>query len=521
MISEETTWTSHLGLQAMIMPAPDVGSVNYSRCVSLILNQQTRQQVWIKIPLETHLSYKSLLHDRGTTDGWEIWRHLQTSCNYSQRLGVALVLTKNLMKENSHILDKWVAEPIKAIVLNTRLFVANKQGFPVLTQAYQSCLSKLMSSSKIHIVIQGRPKLTDTLLPYVQYIRFLERKFRDGQELSFGDKFTEDYKDQLQAPLQPLMDNLESQTYDVFEKDPVKYRLYQDAIEKALHEVHSQRMASDELITVAVLGAGRGPLVDASRKASAVTGVDIRIVAIEKNKNAIITLKNRIRNESWTNVYLFSTDMRKWEPSTDDLADIIVSELLGSWGDNELSPECLDGAQKCLKPGGISIPKDYTSFLSPISSFKMWNAARNIPKGLNTPFVVKMDKYHVLDEPKPVFRFEHPKLDKSDDNTRFGIITFRMSESALVHGFSGTFESTLFGDTNLSIVPSSHSPGMFSWFPIFLPLSNPISVNVDDELIISIWRCVDSTKVWYEWCILSPMQTPIQNANGSSYWIGL
>lgn len=29
--------------------------------------------------------------------------------------------------------------------------------------------------------------------------------------------------------------------------------------------------------------------------------------------------------------------------------DILISELLGSFGDNELSPECLDGAQKWLK----------------------------------------------------------------------------------------------------------------------------------------------------------------------------
>ncbi|RWW21168.1 hypothetical protein GW17_00014695 [Ensete ventricosum] len=34
----------------------------------------------------------------------------------------------------------------------------------------------------------------------------------------------------------------------------------------------------------------------------------------------------------------------------------LVSELLGSFGDNELSPECLDGAQRFLKADGISIP---------------------------------------------------------------------------------------------------------------------------------------------------------------------
>jgi hypothetical protein len=36
-------------------------------------------------------------------------------------------------------------------------------------------------------------------------------------------------------------------------------------------------------------------------------------------------------------------------------ADILVSELLGSFGDNELSPECLDGAQRFLKEGGVRV----------------------------------------------------------------------------------------------------------------------------------------------------------------------
>lgn len=44
---------------------------------------------------------------------------------------------------------------------------------------------------------------------------------------------------------------------------------------------------------------------------------------------------------------IVSTDMRKWKAP--EKADIIVSELLGSFGDNELSPECLDGAQIYLK----------------------------------------------------------------------------------------------------------------------------------------------------------------------------
>jgi hypothetical protein len=50
--------------------------------------------------------------------------------------------------------------------------------------------------------------------------------------------------------------------------------------------------------------------------------------------------------------------MRSWQAP--EAADILVSELLGSFGDNELSPECLDGAQRFLAPDGISIPTSYT-----------------------------------------------------------------------------------------------------------------------------------------------------------------
>lgn len=63
--------------------------------------------------------------------------------------------------------------------------------------------------------------------------------------------------------------------------------------------------------------------------------------------------------------------MRHWRAP--EQADILVSELLGSFGDNELSPECLDGAQSFLKPDGISIPASYTSFLHPVTTHKLWN----------------------------------------------------------------------------------------------------------------------------------------------------
>lgn len=62
------------------------------------------------------------------------------------------------------------------------------------------------------------------------------------------------------------------------------------------------------------------------------------------------------RLESWqyeewgSQVTVVSRDMREW--AAPEQADVVVSELLGSFADNELSPECLDGAQHCLKGAG-------------------------------------------------------------------------------------------------------------------------------------------------------------------------
>lgn len=54
------------------------------------------------------------------------------------------------------------------------------------------------------------------------------------------------------------MDNLESCTYEVFEKDPVKYSEYQNAIFKAILDKRPNCEGKDKLLTVMVLGAGRG-----------------------------------------------------------------------------------------------------------------------------------------------------------------------------------------------------------------------------------------------------------------------
>lgn len=70
----------------------------------------------------------------------------------------------------------------------------------------------------------------------------------------------------VQAPLQPLQDNLESATYETFEKDTTKYTVYQTAIHAAVLDCNPQAEGGD--IVIMVVGAGRGPLVSASLQVS-------------------------------------------------------------------------------------------------------------------------------------------------------------------------------------------------------------------------------------------------------------
>jgi protein arginine N-methyltransferase 5 len=127
--------------------------------------------------------------------------------------------------------------------------------------------------------------------------------------------------------------------------------------------------SGDDLpIVIMYFGAGRGPLIRRALHAAKTAKANVHVVALDKNPNAIVTLRNMIIDEGMEDkVTLIAGDMR--HISVDKLqGDILMSELLGSFGDNELSPECLIPTAKYLKPGGIFIPWSYTNHVLPLSS---------------------------------------------------------------------------------------------------------------------------------------------------------
>lgn len=106
-----------------------------------------------------------------------------------------------------------------------------------------------------------------------------------------------------------------------------------------------------------MVGAGRGPLVTRALSAAEQSGRSVKVIAVEKNPNAYVHLL-RQNEERWGGmVAVVKSDMRSWKPAF--LVDILVSELLGSFADNELSPECLDGVQRVLNRKASPSPQPW------------------------------------------------------------------------------------------------------------------------------------------------------------------
>lgn len=492
---------------------------------------------------------------------------MRTACSHSDSLSPVLVLDSVSETVPPGVVDRWMAEPVKATMWPTNCFTTNAAGYPVLPKSLQSVL-QLSHRCGIQAVLAVGPD--DFTTPgrcklFLQYLRHCAAKAAPFTE---REAYEQPYFDRLQTPLQPLGDNLEGGTYEVFERDTPKYDHYQQAIEAAVRRIVTARGPSraSEDIRIVVVGAGRGPLVLRALAAAVTVGNPsrVKVTAVEKNPNAIICLHELHATHAWGDrVTIHAADMRLWDRSRHGACDILVSELLGSFGDNELSPECLDGVLPVLKAweppkgeiGGLCIPQAYTSFLAPVTAFKAWAAARAYPDGkyLETPYVVRLHRACTLDTPQPAFTFTHTAQQdaratrellaglqcgdvkmaqpgNSPDNRRSISLTFTASVAAVVHGFAGYFDTTLtdMPESNsrvaLSTCPWNHTADMSSWFPIFFPLKQPVPVEAGSSLVVHMWRCVSLTRqcVWYEWQLVTgQVQTVIHNAGGLAYSIKL
>lgn len=318
------------------------------------------------------------------------------------------------------------------------------------------------------------------------------------------------FHDVFIEPLQPLRDNLELGVYEVFEIDKLKYKRYNDAIMKAVEGL--RKSTKKGTLRALIVGSGRGPLIDMVVKA--VKQLDNKsVTSIEKNGNCYDILKHK-NKELWNNeVNLIEGDVRHMkDTSFYDKFDLVVSELLGSFGCNELCPEIL---QKFTYQRGrktVMIPQSYHNYLVPIYS----DALNNLPKSGYQPYLCLLDKYYKLTNPCPVFTFKHPNRGTSFSKSYTCKCEHNTYSDLKVNGFQGHFIAELSDDILIGNEPDTVENYCDSWYPMVFPIKK---VNWCDMILYFIHRCQDTEAVWYEWGIVTHEYSLTYNDKGKDYKI--
>lgn len=306
----------------------------------------------------------------------------------------------------------------------------------------------------------------------------------------------------LQLPMQPLSENLSNDLYQSFESCPVKYKSYEEAIEKAILSLNKNE------VVLYVVGAGRGAFVNSCvniRRRFITRKVDVKlnVYAVDKNPISIANL-NRKKNE-WNKeeniVFVLEGDMRYITPPKK--CHIIISELLGSFGDNELSPECLLGLESILAENVdevIMIPKRYTSYVVPAT---LPIPLSNIPTNHNS-YVCKLFGEKLIGSPQPCFSFSHPN---TVIDQKHSILEWSLTKRQTINCVVGYFDCLLIEGIGFSTNPSPpqdaipFSENMTSWHPMLFLLEENMYGKHDDKVQLDMWRKHNDSIVWYEWQI--------------------
>ncbi len=589
-LQRQLEWAIHMGIPAVIIPAiPSPEQlVEYARVVNALAveAQANNVQIWIKVFLtEAALAEYDTFH---------------RLCDGPGNIGILLVMEVMPTMQSPAasvasqiiLLHKAIGANLKAISFPTKVFLTNKRGYPTLAKSHQVIFTEVLKrvGRTIRVLVEG-PAAHEVAgamgstkcLPYLQYIRHMRQRPECLEALDSEEANLERaYLDSLQRPLQPLKDHLEFSMYETFEKDPIKYSKYQEAVYLALKDGLGT-LSGPKLVTIAVVGAGRGPLVMRSirafRQLQTPPGtIGVKVFAVEKNPSAVVYLQSMARhNQEWAGlVTVIEADARSLTRTMLDgyQIDIVVSELLGSFGDNELSPECLDPllASPCCKPTTISIPMEYTSFLAPISSVRLHTEAKQqsqvphegaqplgIQRAMETSYVVRTHAASQTHAEQPCWVFHHPPKNPSKEQVAhlefapdptfgaaagcgYGCIDPAIASIVgqapaavmgpiTLHGLLGSFTAVLYarGEVRceISIAPHQFSKDMFSWFPLYFPFREPLQVPSQCNVSVSIWRKTAEGKVWYEWCAKVHRKgevidmTAIHNTNGRSSYVSM
>lgn len=484
-VIDEISWAHHAGMYAISL---DVSGFSVEDLVEIFARvaDSTLTRTWIAC----------------SVNNWSAWDSARRKCPHLSRASVYLTNLEITVDES--VYRRWLGEPVASF------------------QLIDSPLIEDVAHCILSLVRMNAQPIASSIEQIQAVAKFLD----SASPLSWDENYAAPYFDSLQLPLQPLADDMENGVYETFEADRGKYDLYESAIFQAIQSLLSE-YPHERCVRLAVVGAGRGGLIDSACRAIARVNrseVSFSIAAVEKNPNAARTLQYRASDDvKWTGnpnvaIEIVETDMRAWNP--DSPADILISELLGSLGDNEASPECINGVIRVLDPiRGVSIPHRYVSTIEPVSCARTWNAAKAMHR-LEHVLVVYFNNCFKPSAPLDLFEFVHESgpVHVPGSNERSASLSWTLPTDTTIHGFAGYFHCDLFGDVVMSTHPPTRSKDMMSWFPSFLPLKEPIFVPAGEPLSVRVERKIAKEKLWLQWTVAGQSTN---NADGQAYTIGL
>ena len=202
---QEVAWATHLSISHVLLEAPATGAVNYARYVQWACLSSPHLQLMVRCALCAPPDAPPAASPAETP--WGEWNRLRLLCESCPTLGVALELPAEL-PDGDEELARWCGEPLRALIVPTSVFLFNKKGYPALSKRHQMVLLRLLDLRPKVIVSGRQDEHAEGLGAYVNYLQYL---FSKGARDTEVQRLERPYYDYLQAPLQPLQDNLESQ----------------------------------------------------------------------------------------------------------------------------------------------------------------------------------------------------------------------------------------------------------------------------------------------------------------------
>lgn len=108
-------------------------------------------------------------------DTWNSWHSFRSIANFEKKLSLALELTADL--PDSTVIERWLGEPVKCLIVPTHLFMTNKKGFPVLPKPHQMVIRQFFRQ-KAQVLISGalRHQFYKHYQQYIEHLWQVQRK---------------------------------------------------------------------------------------------------------------------------------------------------------------------------------------------------------------------------------------------------------------------------------------------------------------------------------------------------------